>query len=63
MMTVQQLINRLKEFDWNCEIEFQYYNVEWCNQSTLPSNWIDLYEDENEDWEFTNKIIIDLWDF
>ena len=62
-MTVQQLINRLKEFDWNCEIEFQYYNVEWCNQATLPSNWIDLYEDENEDWEFTNKIIIDLWDF
>lgn len=60
-MTVGELINRLKQFDWNCEIEFQYYNVDGLYQETLPSNCIDIYEDEDENWLRTDKIIIDLW--
>lgn len=63
-MTVKELINRLKEFDENYEIEIQYYNVDWCQQSSRPSidNDIDIYQDEDEDW-YTNRVIIDLWDF
>lgn len=63
-MTVKELINKLKEFDENCEIEIQYYNVDWCQQNSRPSinNNIDIYQDEDEDW-YTNRVIIDLWDF
>lgn len=64
-MTVKELINRLKEFDENAEIEIQYYNVDWCQQNSRPSidNNIDIYEDEDEDGKYTNRVIIDLWDF
>ena len=63
-MTVKELINRLQEFDENYEIEIQYYNVDWCQQNSRPSidNNIDIYQDEDEDW-YTNRVIIDLWDF
>lgn len=63
-MTVKELINRLKEFDENYEIEIQYYNVDCCQQNSRPSidNDIDIYQDEDEDW-YTNRVIIDLWDF
>lgn len=63
-MTVKELINRLKEFNEDYEIEIQYYNVDWCQQNSRPSidNNIDIYQDEDEDW-YTNRVIIDLWDF
>lgn len=64
-MTVKELINRLKEFDENAEIEIQYYNVDWCQALSWPSiNWdLNIYEDEDEDGKYTNRVIIDLWDF
>lgn len=60
-MTVGELIKRLKEFDENAEIEFQQYCVDWCYQYTIPTRWIDLYEDEDENGYRTDKVIIDLW--
>lgn len=62
-MTVKELINRLKEFNQEDEIEIQYYNVDWCQALSRPSiNWdLNIYEDE--DWKYTNRVIIDLWDF
>jgi len=64
-MTVKELINKLKEFDENYEIEIQYYNVDWCQAISRPSIYhdIDIYQDEDEDGKYTNRVIIDLWNF
>jgi len=64
-MTVKELINRLKEFDENAEIEIQYYNVTWCQTLSRPSidNDLDIYQEEDESGELWQRVIIDLWDF
>lgn len=63
-MTVKELINRLKEFNENAEIELQYYDpVSLCQQTVPASRYRDLYEDEDINWTRTDKIIIDLWTF
>ena len=46
-MKVKELINRLKEFDENAEIELQYYDaVSLCQQTAPASECRDLYENE-----------------
>ena len=63
-MTVKELINRLKEFNENAEIELQYYDpVSLCQQTIPDDRYRDLYEDEDKNWTRTDKIIIDLWTF
>lgn len=63
-MKVKELINRLKEFDENAEIELQYYDaVSLCQQTAPASECRDLYEDEDINWTRTDKVIIDLWTF
>lgn len=63
-MKVKELINRLKEFDENAEIELQYYDaVSLCQQTVPASECRDLYEDEDINWTRADKVIIDLWTF
>lgn len=62
-MKVKELIEKLKAYDQEAEIEIQYYS--WWDMATFPSiNWdITIYEDEDEDGNYTNRVIFDLWDF
>jgi len=60
-MTVRELINNLKEFNENAEVELQYYDpVSLCQQTIPASNNRDFYEDEDENGTRTDRIIFDL---
>lgn len=62
-MTVKELIEKLKAFDQEAEIEIQYYSN--GNMATFPSiDWdITIYEDKDDDWKYTNRVIFDLGDW
>ncbi|MBO7691714.1 MAG: hypothetical protein J6T10_03665 [Methanobrevibacter sp.] len=60
-MTVRELINNLKKFDENAEVELQYYNsVSLCQQTIPAFSHRDFYEDEDENGTRTDRIIIDV---
>lgn len=63
-MTVRELINNLKEFNENAEVELQYYDpVSLCQQTVPASRYRDFYEDEDENGTRDDRIVIDLWTF
>lgn len=60
-MTVWELIERLKVYDPNYELEIQYLDLQTWNARSFPSlnTEINIYEDE--EWYKTPRVIIDLW--
>lgn len=63
-MTVKELINRLKEFNENAEIEIQYYHPNALCQQTLPADNIrDIYNGEDKEWPREDIVIFDIWTF
>ena len=62
-MTVKEMIDELSKFDWNYEIEFQYFDEFWHNFISWPSidKAMNIYEDE--EWYEGHRVIIDLWNF